>query len=315
MLTKRTPEAAAWAREEFAAMRSEGVFTPLAVDQKTIVLPGYDGGAEWGGQGYDARTGVLYLNSNDVPWTGELRAPRAHASAGGQVYAAHCVICHGENLEGDPPTFPSLIGLTARSTPEVVAAVIRNGRGRMVGFPALEDDELDDLITFLMEGEADKVEAGTAPASEDGPAYVFTGYHKFRDPDGYPAIEPPWGTLNAIDLNTGEYVWRRPLGVYPELVEAGHPPTGSENYGGPVVTASGLIFIGATIYDRRFRAISAETGESLWETELPYAGAATPITYAIDGRQYVAIAASGRRDRDGPQGAAYVAFALPSGAK
>jgi quinoprotein glucose dehydrogenase len=141
--------------------------------------------------------------------------------------------------------------------------------------------------------------------------YTFTGYRRFQDPDGYPAVKPPWGTLNAIDLNTGAYLWRIPLGAYPELAARGLKATGTENYGGPIVTAGGLVFIGATIYDRKLRAFDSRSGKLLWEGSLPYAGVATPATYAVDGRQYVVIAASGARDPKGPQGSAYLAFALP----
>ncbi|HSY67392.1 MAG TPA: PQQ-binding-like beta-propeller repeat protein [Edaphobacter sp.] len=140
--------------------------------------------------------------------------------------------------------------------------------------------------------------------------YHFTGYRKFLDPDGYPVV-PPWGTLNAIDLNTGEYLWKVPLGQYLELVAKGQPDTGSENYGGPILTGGGVLFIGATIYDRKLRAFDARTGKLLWQGDLPYAGTATPSTYMIDGRQYVVIATSGARDPKGPQGATYIAFALP----
>jgi quinoprotein glucose dehydrogenase len=156
---------------------------------------------------------------------------------------------------------------------------------------------------------ADPVDA--APA-ETGPAqYIFTGYRKFLDPDGYPAISPPWGTLNAIDLKTGKYLWRIPLGEYPELVKQGIRNTGSELYGGPIVTAGGIVFIGATVYDRQFHAFDSRTGKLLWETQLPFAGIATPSTYMVNGRQYVVIAASGGRDPKSPVGGAYVAFALP----
>jgi quinoprotein glucose dehydrogenase len=141
--------------------------------------------------------------------------------------------------------------------------------------------------------------------------YRFTGYRKFLDPDGYPAIVPPWGTLNAIDLNTGKYLWKVPLGEYPELAAKGMKNTGSENYGGPIVTAGGVVIVAATIYDRKIRAFDSSSGQLLWEAYLPYAGNATPATYMIDGKQYVVIAASGARDQKGPQGAAYVAFALP----
>jgi len=141
--------------------------------------------------------------------------------------------------------------------------------------------------------------------------YVFTGYKKFLDPEGYPAFQPPWGTLSAIDLKTGKYLWKINLGEYPELVEKGMKDTGTENYGGPIVTASGLLFIGATMHDRKFRVFDTATGKLLWETVLPYAGVATPATYMVNGRQYVVIGTSGARDAKTPQGGAYVAFALP----
>jgi quinoprotein glucose dehydrogenase len=141
--------------------------------------------------------------------------------------------------------------------------------------------------------------------------YQFTGYRKFLDQDGYPAISPPWGTLNAVDLNTGKYLWKIPLGEYPELAAKGMKDTGSENYGGPIVTAGGVLFIGATAFDRKMRAFDSHTGKLLWETTLPYAGVATPATYMIDGRQYIVIATGGGRDPKSPSGGEYVAFALP----
>jgi quinoprotein glucose dehydrogenase len=147
---------------------------------------------------------------------------------------------------------------------------------------------------------------------DSGAAYHFTGYKKFLDPDGYPAVAPPWGTLNAIDLNSGRYLWTIPLGEYPELAAQGQKNTGTENYGGPVVTAGGLVFIGATIYDKKLRAFDAATGELLWETVLPFAGTATPATYMVDGRQYVVIESNNVRNSAKPQGLSYVAFALPS---
>jgi len=188
----------------------------------------------------------------------------------------------------------------------------------------LTDDDTSALLRFLGDGAAPMVEPGmtagssskreaeSAMAPPGGTAkYRFTGYRKFLDPDGYPAVQPPWGTLNAIDLNTGKYLWKVPLGEYPELAQKGMRDTGSENYGGPIVTAGGVVLIAATNYDHKIRAFDSRTGELLWTGELPYAGNATPATYMIDGRQYVVIATSGGRDPKGPQGAAYVAFALP----
>jgi len=144
-----------------------------------------------------------------------------------------------------------------------------------------------------------------------GMKYRFSGYRRFLDPEGYPAIAPPWGTLNAIDLNTGEYLWKINLGEYPELAAHGMKNTGSENYGGPIVTAGGLLFVGATNFDKKFRAFDKSTGELLWETTLPFAGNATPATYEVNGRQFVVIAAGGGKDPKSASGGVYIAFALP----
>ncbi len=179
----------------------------------------------------------------------------------------------------------------------------------MPAMPDLQGTELDMLMRFL--GVGSEAASVTPPAeSEEGP-YIFTGYKKFLDPEGYPAFNPPWGTLSAIDLKSGKYLWKVSLGGYPALEQQGMKDTGSENYGGPVLTAGGVLFIGATVYDRKFRAYDSRSGKLLWETELPFAGVATPSTYMIDGRQYVVIAASGGRDPKSPVGGAYVAFALP----
>lgn len=179
----------------------------------------------------------------------------------------------------------------------------------MPGFPNLEGQDLDALADFLVTGEDKEVHSLGPPPP--GMNYYFTGYHKFLDPDGYPAVTPPWGTLNAINLNTGEYVWKIPLGEYTELAAKGMKNTGTENYGGPIVTAGGLVFIGATNFDKKFRAFDKSTGELLWETTLPYAGNATPATYEVNGRQYVVIAAGGGKDPRSPSGGVYIAFALP----
>ncbi|MFD1144107.1 PQQ-binding-like beta-propeller repeat protein [Larkinella insperata] len=141
------------------------------------------------------------------------------------------------------------------------------------------------------------------------PPYINNGYTRFFDPNGYPAVKPPWGTLNAIDLNTGEYLWRVPLGEFPELTKKGIPVTGTENYGGPIVTAGGLLFIAGT-KDERIRAFDKKTGKIVWEYQLPAGGFATPITYEVAGKQYVVIAAGGVKNGHKP-GGSYIAFALP----
>lgn len=312
MLTTRTPAAHAAALAQFKTFRSGGQFLPLAVDQQTVVLPGFDGGTEWGGVAVDPHTAILYLNANDVPWTGGLTASHA-GSPGSLLYQSQCALCHGTDRTGNPPAFPSLVGIDRRLSPTQIADTIHNGRGRMPSFPDIQQATLTDLLDFLANptepAASGKRELASPTPGQD--AYRFTGYRRFTDHEGYPAIVPPWGTLNALDLNTGQYLWKVPLGQYPELVAQGLPDTGSENYGGPIVTASGLLFIGATIYDHTLRAFDTHTGKILWQADLPFPGNATPSTYMVDGKQYIVIATSGARNPKGPQGAAYVAFALP----
>jgi glucose dehydrogenase len=432
MLTTRTTEAHDWAVKQFQTFRSEGQFVPFDVDKQTVVFPGFDGGAEWGGPAVDPHSRVIYINANDVAWTGGLTENRP-GSVGSTLYQIQCASCHGTDRRGSPPTFPSLIKVDKRLSDAAITELLYTGKGRMPSFPNVTGTSLAALLHFLktdpglanaeQDGGGGKrpnagdteqrgrppQEAVTAPVagnraeiagarlydkncaichgedllgapsnypalvgvrqrlgdgqilkdihdgkgrmpafkklndadsaailrflgdsagmanadmsskheaeSSQSPAvmarYRFTGYRKFLAPDGYPAIVPPWGTLSAIDLDTGKYLWKIPLGNYPELIAKEMKPTGTENYGGPIVTAGGIVIISATIYDSKIRAFDSRTGKLLWEAKLPYAGVATPATYMIDGKQYIVIATSGGRNPKGPQGAAYVAFALP----
>ena len=308
LLTNRTSQAHKWALQQFRSFANDGPFPHMRVGQQTLVFPGFDGGAEWGGQAADARRGILYLNANDVAWTGGLVENHKAASLGEGLYLDNCAACHGADRKGSPPAFPSLVD--SKLTAEGMADVINAGRGRMPAFRGLLAGDLKALLGYVR-GDADKTEL-QAPASDapgdNRPPYRFTGYRKFLDPDGYPAVAPPWGTLSAIDLNSGTYLWRIPFGEYPSLADKS---TGSENYGGPILTAGGVLFIGATLYDKKFRAFDPRSGKLLWNAQLPYAGNATPITYLAGGRQYILIQADNARDKNAEQGAAYVAFALP----
>jgi quinoprotein glucose dehydrogenase len=330
LLTSRTPAARAWALEAFAAMRSDGQFVPFSLGRDTVVFPGFDGGAEWGGAAFDPASGLLFVNANDVPWTGAL-APNVTSADARSVYLKECALCHGDDRKGAPPQLPSLDGVSVTRTPQQIAQVIRQGAGRMPGFPNLSPDDVAALVEYLRAADAPAAPAappaaGAAPRpaapvsagahgnDADRPPrsrYRFTGYKRFLDPDGYPAVAPPWGTLTAIDLHTGDHAWQVPLGEYPELAAAGMKDTGTENYGGPIVTAGGLVFIGATNFDRKFRAFDKATGKLLWEATLPFAGNATPATYEVNGRQFVVIPAGGGKARGAPSGGVYVAFALP----
>ena len=303
--------------EIFRKSRYEGPFTPLS-KQGTIIFPGLDGGAEWGGAAVDPE-GVLYVNSNEMAWRISLKPTiteeeLAKQSQGQRLYTLNCAMCHGGERRGNSASgYPNLVEIQSRMDKDQIKNIIRQGQGMMPAFDKFSEKEIDALIAYVSEEEiAEELskEPGLAKSKENVQLpYQISGYNKFLDADGYPAVSPPWGTLNAIDLNTGEYLWRIPFGEHKELIEKGLPPTGAENYGGPVVTAGGLLFIAGT-KDAKFRAYNKLTGELLWETELPSAAFSTPSVYEIDGRQYVVVACGGTK-LGAPGGDSYVAFALP----
>lgn len=310
LLTRRTPAAYQWAEKQFRGFVSEGQFVPFRVAKPTVIFPGFDGGGEWGGAAVDPKKGILYVNSNDVAWTGELAKTTGEVGSARGLYVHRCSVCHGDNRAGSPPEFPSLIGVGKRLSSGEIAEIIRQGRGRMPSFSDLSENQRTGLTQYLVTGKNVRIN-GSKPSAIRAP-YHFTGYHKFLDRQGYPAVTPPWGTLNAIDLNNGKYLWKIPLGYYPSLAQKGMKDTGTENYGGPILTAGGLLFIGATNFDNKFRAFDSSTGKLLWEATLPFAGNATPATYEVNGRQFVVIAAGGpKKAFHAPTGGVYVAFALP----
>ncbi len=301
MLTTRTPEAHAAVVERFRTMKA-GMFVPPSFEG-TIVFPGFDGGAEWGGAAFDPETALLYVNSNEMPWIIKL-IPNSTTS----LYASKCATCHREDKKGTTVA-PSLEGIGDRRPRDDIAAIIRQGTGRMPAFPDMGARNINDLVEYLVTGH----DEANDPQVKNDPGwlkYRSDGESIFLDPDGYPAIAPPWGTLNAIDLNSGTIRWKIPFGEFPDLVAKGLTNTGSDNYGGPVVTAGGLVFIGATNFDKKFHAYDKLTGQLLWETTLPAAGNATPSVYEINGREYVVIACGGGKN-GAPSGSAVVAFALP----
>lgn len=310
-LTSRTPAAHAWAVKRLREIRHEGQFVPLSVGKDTLVAPSFEGGAEWGGPAVDPASNVLYINANNYASIGALAVSKG-GSPGRRTYLNRCAACHGQDRGGTAVAVP-LLAIGRKLTPEQIAATIHSGKGRMPAMP-VDGDELTNLLTYLAtDKEAGAGKTATGSGHDRITQYTMTGYRRFVDPDGYPATAPPWGTLNALDMKTGAYLWRIPLGQYPELVAQGTADTGSENYGGPVVTAGGLLFIAATNFDHKIRAFDKTTGKLLWEWTLPFAGNATPAVYAVHGKQFVVIAAGGSgMNPRGPLGGVYVAFALPN---
>jgi quinoprotein glucose dehydrogenase len=234
---------------------------------------------------------------------------------GQQLFNQICAPCHGIDRRGNvAQNVPTLIDIGVRSTAVQIQSLLETGRGVMPSFAFLSPAQKQALTDFVLGVKPDGQDPGRdQPVSgEDvlgGIPYTHTGYNRWLDTNGYPAVKPPWGTLNAINLNTGEFRWRVPLGEFPELTARGIPVTGAENYGGPIVTAGGLVFIAAT-KDEQIRAFDQHTGEVLWQAQLPAGGYATPSTYMVADRQFVVIACGGGK-MGTKSGDAYVAFALP----
>jgi len=318
--------------KKFRSFRYEGLFTPPDL-RGTLMLPGTRGGSNWGGGAFDPHSGIIYIKSSDSPEIDLLQKIESNKSSGSQnkynqgmtLYAKHCASCHGRDKNGDEPNFPSLTGLSGRMTQQEALIKINQGTGRMPGFSAVLNGNEDAIIAYLYEKgdrrsrkesflqeirENQLFARDTTDKSlpvDTTPIYLnITAYSHFRDPEGRPAIKPPWGELNAINLNTGEYLWKVPVGNHPELQEAGSPITGSEGYGGPMVTAGGLVFLGST-HDKKFRAFDKDNGKLLWEIDIPGIANATPSTYWNEGKQYVVTSVAG--DKENPSGY-LMAFAI-----
>ncbi|MDH3649957.1 MAG: pyrroloquinoline quinone-dependent dehydrogenase [Saprospiraceae bacterium] len=310
-----TYEAQSAVKQRLQELRFEGLFTPP--DQRgALMIPGTRGGAEWGGTAVEPTSGVLYINSNESPEImtlqnqnqSNIKSDQTLYDFGAKYYLNHCAICHGGDRKGQIPLNPALLDLEKRMTESAALTVIRAGIRRMPSFSHITKTQGEAIIAYLFNNTGNQIVDTDVRAETDNPGYRnITAYSFFRDPDGYPAIKPPWGTLNAIDLHTGAYIWRVPLGNYPERQKSGGPETGTENWGGPIVTAGGLVFIAAT-RDQAFRAFDKDTGLVQWSTTLPGGGYATPATYVCDDKQYIIISVSGTESEPG---GSLMAFGLP----
>jgi quinoprotein glucose dehydrogenase len=313
-LTRITPESHAYALKEFRRYLSGPIFTPPSL-QGTITTPGHLGGAEWQGASFDPMLNRLYVNVNEAPTINRLRpvhdlpgdAGLTAEQLGRRIYERTCAACHGVERQGTVPHTPALLNLTA--TRADLERIISQGRNAMPGFPQLRPRELSALSAYLKAAPSDVRSSGRVESRAD--RYTIDGYPLFLDQYGVPAISPPWGTLNAIDLVSGDLVWRVPLGEYPQLVAKGIRNTGSLNFGGAVATAGGVIFVAATA-DEKIRAFEKHSGRLLWEHQLPAGGYATPSIYMVGGREYVVIAAGGSGKNATKSGDSIIAFALPA---
>lgn len=316
-VTDISPESRDAVLRKIEGARMGSIYIPPDTEG-VVQFPGTRGGGEWGGAAIDPAKGIMYVNANDIPLLISMRQIEIDgqeeylASAGKRVYTMNaCTSCHGADRSGTN-VYPSLQSLSERKTEAEVSTLLRTGKGQMPAFPNLSDADMDALLAFLFDKNDLRNPAfdSLETKGEKTYRYAHSGWNVLTDDEGYPGIKPPWGTLNAIDLNTGEIRWKVTLGFYRELLDKGLPPTGTQNLGGPAVTAGGLVFIGAT-RDKMFRAFDQDTGELLWEYELPAGGNATPCVYEIDGKQYIAIAAGGGGRVGSPSSDAYVAFSLP----
>ncbi len=310
-------ESRQFAIQKLQSARNEGIFTPISY-QGTLIFPGFRGGGEWSGASFDFETGILYVNANQIPNLVSIRkvdgansGNGSLRSRGADLYRINCALCHGSGRKGQE-VFPSLIGVGNRLKIEQIDEMIERGKGVMPAFPQLGSEERKAIATFLIyadqKGDSGEIEIPES-GSQNSTKFVSSGYAQFRDEQGYPAVKPPWGTLSAIDMNNGVILWQKPLGEFPELKAKGIAPTGTQNFGGSLVTAGGLVFIGGSA-DEKFRAFDKATGEILWEYKLPFGGYATPATYEVDHEQYVVIAAGGGGKVGTKSGDVYIAFKL-----
>ncbi len=303
-----TPEWEEDIRAKLENVKYGHMWLPPSHEHGIVLFPGMDGGAEWGGSSFDPETQTMYINANQIPWVIKMRENPKSAELGEGIYVNYCANCHGIDRKGNPPAFPTLERLEDTYNKQELEALIKNGRGAMPAFAHIPEDHRKVLVDFLLGNvDTEKKELSGGPQRLK-PQYVMEGYSRLLTDDGYPGINPPWGTLTAMDMNTGRIKWQSVLGEFKELTEKGIAPTGTENYGGPASTAGGLVFIAAT-KDQKIRAFDKDNGQILWEHELPASGFATPAVYEVDGKQFVVIAAGGGKGT--PSADAYVAFSLP----
>lgn len=303
------PEWEAAIRDQLQNALYGDTWLPPNAEHPIVLFPGMDGGAEWGGAAFDPETQTFFVNANQIPWLIEMTPNAEFENVGQSAYTNYCGNCHGLERQGNLPAIPGLLDIAEKYTPDSLDLLLQKGRGAMPAFDYLAAETRQVLVDYLLgkatEGDKQELES---EATDLSPRYYMNGYKKLLTDGGLYGSNPPWGLLTALDMKTGLKKWQVPLGEIDSLVAQGFKNTGTENYGGPVVTAGGLLFIAAT-KDEKIRAFDKETGTLLWEAKLPAAGHATPAVYEQNGKQYLVIACGGGKGTK--SGDAYVAFALP----
>jgi quinoprotein glucose dehydrogenase len=312
-----SPEEYAEVKARLATYHAGRPFIPIS-KSGTVILPGFDGGAEWGGPAIDPNDATLFVNANEMAWVQQMidvdntaKENESYAAAGQRLFKQNCMACHGADMKGTG-NYPSIVDENKKLNKDQFIQFITIGRRMMPAFSFLKPEDKDAIAAYVLNLKAEQKKTYHRVFSDlekfRQVPYSISGYNKFLSKSGLPALAPPWGTLTAIDLGNGEVKWKTVLGDN-DSVFAGKPPTGSENYGGPVITAGGLLFIAAT-KDGKFRAFNKRSGKLLWETKLPNAGYATPAVYELNGKQYIVIACGGGKLHTA-SGDSYVAFSLP----
>jgi quinoprotein glucose dehydrogenase len=302
---------AAWIKEEIAKNNYKtGIYEPPSIEG-SVILPTAHGGANWGGASVNPVTNRLFVNSTDIPWIlklTDLKKIRAANQLNPEIlFRTYCSSCHGADKKGTG-VGPDLTGRVKRYTNAQIASILQKGAAPMPSFKFLSAQQIAAITSYVKDTVVQQ-SFETANIPENDEPYGFNGYSFYLDPEGAPAIDPPFGTLTSIDLNTGDIVWQVPLGEDPAFKKMGVPNSGMFNRGGGIATAGGLIFIGAT-GDEMFRAFDQRTGKILWEHKLPGMAASIPSTYAVGGKQYVVVSVNGWGNESNFKGG-YIAFAIP----
>jgi len=327
------PDRARWKKVVENAV-NHGLFTPPGLTD-TVEMPGNHGGVNWGMTAANPANGTMYVVSMDIPailknerseppslW--QIPSQAAPAVQGKAVYHFYCERCHGPERAGAPPAIPSLVNAPSLFGAETIKGVVNYGLNDMPAFPDLTDPLLNNLLLYL--GNPGSAPEPIPSRNEPAPVPTNGAPEPVRYWSGYglqpSIIRPPWSVITAYDLNRGVIKWQVPLGNAPQGESENLKDTGimmSRN--GPVVTASGLIFI-ATKDEGKLRAYDEENGKVLWETDLPAASEGVPAVYEVDGREYIVLCAASAKQtdipRDGPEQQtaqpvhrSYIAFALP----